>query len=186
MRTQSVFPAGVLLLVLMASPIVATAQTLASLPNELSPASRLTRIDDAVALSMAAQGEKSPLLAGVLSWIIPGVGSFYAENSGHGIRHLAIQGVGFGLLIWGAVETEDINVDVHAALWVGLGVVVVNGLWSIVTAVTDANAYNRSLGGSSSIFQPQLKVYTARQIGPAGTTQTTVDAIDLQLFRIDL
>ncbi len=185
MRTQSVFPTGLLLLVLMASPIVATAQTLASLPNELSPASRLTRIDNAVALSMAAQGEKSPLLAGVLSWIIPGVGSFYAENSGHGIRHLAIQGVGVGLLIWGAVETDDIN-DIHAAVGVGLVVVVVNGIWSIVVAVTDANAYNRSLGGSSSIFQPQLKVYTARQIGPPGVPQTTVDAIDLQILRIGL
>lgn len=38
-----------------------------------------------------AAGEKSSVLAGVLSWLVfPGIGSYYAGNSGHGTRHVLV------------------------------------------------------------------------------------------------
>ena len=107
--------------------------------------------------AMLQQGTKSPVLAGVLSWILPGLGSYYAGNSGHGTRHLAIEGVALGVTIWGLAESVDDIIsgetDVHPALWVGVGALVVNGIWSIVVAVNDANATN---AGMASLLRPGI------------------------------
>ncbi len=109
-------------------------------------------------------GEKSPALAGLLSFLIfPGVGSFYGGNSGHGVRHLVIGGA----TIIGAVAglsaacNDDFNLcdEDDAGYTVGgiflLGYLV-NWVWGGVTAIGDANAYNRDLRASALRFSPSV------------------------------
>jgi hypothetical protein len=94
---------------------------------------------------------KSPFLAGALSAIIPGVGSFYAGNNRHGFVHLLVF-VGSVYLIavnrstkCTAAEMNDPAIRVgcgdteaYAALFT-FGLWAVNDIWSIFTAVSDAN-----------------------------------------------
>ena len=91
--------------------------------------------------------EKSPTTAGLLSGLVfPGAGSFYAGNSGHGVRHLAI-----GLLAAAGLTVGSDNCSIvfdtgHNScrlFWASLGVGVVNLVWSITTASGDAKEYNR-------------------------------------------
>lgn len=90
---------------------------------------------------------RSPIIAGVASAFIPGVGSFYAANPRHGVTHLVIHvvagtyvlaGSASCMMSWGG-ETEcpdDNLLNVAAVAWL------VNWGWSIVSAVNDAKAFN--------------------------------------------
>ena len=104
--------------------------------------------------------EKSPTTAGLLSGLVlPGAGSFYAGNSGHGIRHLAIavvSGVGIqaGSDNCGLVFSSPD--DDCTLLGVSLGVFVVNWIWSITTGVSDVKEYNRSLRQRGLQVAPEL------------------------------
>jgi hypothetical protein len=96
---------------------------------------------------LQAPDRKSPFAAALLSWFVPGVGSFYAENTGHGIRHVAIHLGGLGFLaLQLAAEFPTSNSAANVAG--GVSVVVLNGIWSIITALGDANAYNRRAAGT--------------------------------------
>lgn len=115
----------------------------------------------------AAKGGKSALLAGVLSWFVfPGVGSFYAGNSGHGVRHLVIGVVtlGGGLTALGlACHDGDCSdgAGVYPALG-AFGLYTANAVWSIFVAINDVEAYNRRLGTTALEVAPALKVLRSR------------------------
>jgi hypothetical protein len=91
---------------------------------------------------------KSPFAAGALSFIMPGVGSFYASHAGHGFRHLlihagssmvvAVSALGCTAPCGGGCESDG-GVVVPVAFAALMG----NWAWGIVTAVQDAQAYNR-------------------------------------------
>jgi len=92
---------------------------------------------------------KEPLVAGLLSWILPGVGSFYAGNSGHGVRHLLISAGAVTAVVVGASAFDDNDEDatLSGVLIVGgLTLAVTNAVWGIITAVNDAHAANRVAG----------------------------------------
>lgn len=86
-----------------------------------------------------AEGEaKSPVAAGLLSLVIPGVGSFYAGHSTHGFVHLGVH-MGAALISvasCGQGKDSPCGGASDAAILVAL----VNWPWSIVTAVRDARA----------------------------------------------
>ncbi len=102
-------------------------------------------------------GEKSPWLAGILSFFLPyGTGSFYAGNNGHGIRHLVIGGataVGMGASLLEACIDGFSVCDTDGTAYAIAGVFALgylaNWVWGTITAVSDANAYNRRLAGAS-------------------------------------
>lgn len=97
--------------------------------------------------------EKDPLLAGVLSFVVPGVGSFYAGNTRHGWTHLLIHAASYALLVSSATSTTN---GKSAAGTAGLGVaaLLVNNVWSIFTAVSDAKATRPGGSGSDAADAP--------------------------------
>jgi hypothetical protein len=145
---------------------------------------------------------KDPLVAGLLSWFLPGVGSFYAGKAGHGWRHLVIEAGAIAVAIVGVSQDgEDTSchsypdgyecTTVTGPNWtlclVGLGGMVVNSVWSIFTAVGDANNYNRGAAPArqpgrvvgSLYVDPQIRVLGSRTVG-AGTRTS----LELQLGRL--
>lgn len=81
---------------------------------------------------------KSPVAAGLLSFFVPGVGSFYAGNDKHGFVHLSIH-VGFAIMsttLCGQGKDAPCGGASDAAVLVAL----VNWPWAIVNAVRDARA----------------------------------------------
>jgi len=99
---------------------------------------------------LQAADRKEPLVAGLLSWLFPGLGNFYAGNSGHGVRHVIIEVAGLGLLVAGAAQNTDPNsleVQGGGLIIAGLVVVVVNGVWSIFSSIKDVETYNRRAAG---------------------------------------
>ena len=107
----------------------------------------LTLAGAARAQSPADTGFKSPTLAGVASYLLPGVGSWYAGNDHHARVHGAIA---LGLGITGVamnVGRGCYDICVPPTLLGALVVagVLTNDIWSVVTAVQDAHAYNDRL-----------------------------------------
>jgi hypothetical protein len=125
-------------------------------------AQRLSDSRKALALASIPRSETAPqrldrknaVLAGSMSAILAGTGSYYAGDAVHGARHSSTQLVAVLFFTIGKTwewrecfhvfEPEDPNcgsggkVLYSAALAVG----VVNGIWSVFTAVADARAYN--------------------------------------------
>jgi hypothetical protein len=97
---------------------------------------------------------KNPVLAGSMSFVVAGLGSRYAEHREHAAAHLRVQmGALLVFTVGQVVEwrdcfrvfgPEDPNCgQMGKALWVtAAGVAVVNGTWSVFSAVGDARAYN--------------------------------------------
>lgn len=92
-------------------------------------------------LPRVAEGEKDPMIAGVLSLILPGAGSFYAGNSPHGIRHLAIEVASYAVLFGACNPGSTVN-GCGAALGLSYVALLGNTCWAIVTAVGDARKAN--------------------------------------------
>lgn len=81
---------------------------------------------------------KSPVAAGILSLLMPGVGSFYAGNSRHGFVHfgVAVGSMFVGMASCGQGKDAPCGGASVGAILINL----VNWPWSIVTAVRDARA----------------------------------------------
>lgn len=112
-------------------------------------------------------GGRDSGVAALLSLAVPGLGSFYAGNSGHGLRHAAIAGssVAFtfaGLsscelgILGGPSEAEGCVVAGLSAL-----VFVGNWIWGAATAASDAKEYNRNLQ-----LAPRLVAFNSPQGSP--------------------
>ena len=169
-------------------PYQADAQTLDSPPGLYTAVPATFSTFDSATLMQQRRAEKSPALAGILSWVVfPGVGSYYAGNSGHGTRHLVI---GLGALtvtvvgLVQAVESIDqfgnISGGGFALAGVGLLAYMVNSIWSIVVAVNDAGAYN---AGIASVIQPGVRILTLSS-GMAPIVPKVDRRVGLQLVRI--
>jgi TM2 domain-containing membrane protein YozV len=140
-----------------------------------------------------AADRKDPLVAGLLSWFIPGLGSFYAGRSGHGVRHVVIHVVALGAVIAGVVSSADaaagsgINADEsrdEVLIIGGTAVLLLNGIWSIITAVGDANAYNRGTGRPGRVVgslyvDPSVRALSSYGLLAAGVPHPTNTGIQL-------
>jgi hypothetical protein len=129
---------------------------------------------------MQQPGEKSTWLAGILSFFIPfGTGSFYAGNSGHGIRHLVI-----GLAIACEGGWSEGYCDEDSAGWYIAGgfalVYLGNWVWGTIVAVNDASAYNRRLAETG--FAPELKILAPVRTAAYGTLSSPT--VGLQLIQV--
>ena len=131
-----------------ASSSLAQAQRLSESRVGMSAASAPI-VADVTAVPQQAVDHKEPVVAGVLSWLIPGLGSFYAGNSKHGVIHLGVHLGAFVLYVVGlasAVDTIDSYGNVSSGSFALAGIsliaILVNDVWSIFTAVGDANAHN--------------------------------------------
>jgi hypothetical protein len=108
-----------------------------SAPALVSPAEASLRTG--VSPTLPAESEaKSPVVAGVLSFLMPGVGSFYAGNSTHGFVH-------FGVVMGSALVTmatcgQGKDAPCGGASTLATVVILVNWPWSVVTAIRDARA----------------------------------------------
>jgi TM2 domain. len=123
--------------------------------------------------------EKSPALAGFLSFLVPGVGQFYNGNNqggwidlGESVVSYALMYGGYRSLLTNATRYNETGnnqylVKGQTGLWIflaGLGWSAVNGVCSIVDAVKGAKAVNREngyamfdVGGGVSVgARPQL------------------------------
>jgi hypothetical protein len=135
----------------------------------------------------AAEDHRSPLVAGVLSGVLPGVGSFYAGNSGHGIRHIVIwAGAGTVTMVGLAkfVALDSGSGSGVTLFLVGFSALAINDVWAIVTAVGDANAHNAEEGRragrvvGSLYFDPQIRILGA------STGTATKTTFGLQVGRL--
>ncbi|MDD2890440.1 MAG: hypothetical protein PHE49_07355 [bacterium] len=97
--------------------------------------------------------EKSPVVACLLSFVIPGVGQFYNGEVGKGIAQEALILGGYVLAFTAGFGTEtyyDSYYDYYyttptLTAWypIGLGIGVLSQLWSIIDAPVSANRINR-------------------------------------------
>jgi hypothetical protein len=107
------------------------------------------------------RARKEPFVAGVLSWLVPGLGSYYAGNNRHGTRHLVLFGTSFTIMLVGASQAvadcdggyygDTCGGDGLGLMAVGLLSMVTNTVWGIVTAVSDANAHNRAIPAATGV-----------------------------------
>lgn len=173
--SRSAYAIGAVLVALMLVPEVTAAQQAGPRLDNAAPVFFPYDLASNAFPADAAQAadRKDPLVAGILSWIFPGIGSFYAGNSGHGVRHVLIEVGGFGLLIAGVAAAEDeilstgdIQEGSEGLLIAGVAVLLVNGVWSIIAAVGDANAHNRGGGGGRG----GLGFESERWVAPSGTS----------------
>ena len=146
-------------------------------------------------VAQAGTSTKSPVLAGGLSLVLPlflvnGVGSYYAGNSGHGTRHLLIGFGSFGLMVAGLSTCAeggflDCSGAEEASITIGLLAYLGNWVWSTVTAVLDAGATNRRQRDTGALrFEPRFEVLTAFTLS---TSAALVQRrVGLQLFRLAL
>ncbi len=135
-----------------------------------------------------SSGEKSVALAVLLNaLVLPGVGNFYAGNTGHGVRHIGLAVAGAVLVLAGASESLEGGAkpdDGEALVVVGGVILIGNWVWGIVSGIEDARAAGRpgvSSSGTASMLQPRLV--------PLGLPRALVDPLTkrrlgLQLVRV--
>ena len=124
-------------------------------------------------------GIKSPTVAGVTSYLLPGVGSWYAGNDQHARTHgLIALGLGItGVALSAGRDCYDMCVPptlLGTLVFVGY---LTNGVWSVVTAVQDAHAYNDRLRTVSIDVVPALRL-----AAPSGDAMRS--RIEVQLLRM--
>ncbi|MGD8496848.1 MAG: hypothetical protein PVF05_11710 [Gemmatimonadales bacterium] len=108
---------------------------------------------------------RSPVVAGLFSAWIPGVGSYYAGDASHGTRHLVIAGVtAAGVLIPDCqiLSSEDTDTACAIGLISAVGYVA-NWIWAIVVGVNDAEEFNRSHRVARLRVAPELVVVGRRE-----------------------
>jgi hypothetical protein len=166
------------LLVFVAPPVLGAQQ----LPLALYP----HEADDAVSAAVQARGGKSPTLAALLSWFVwPGVGSYYAGNSGHGTRHvlIGVAAVGAAVPLLITCDNDGFcdfdNDTARLSIAVGLGAVyLANSVWSVLTAISDAEDFNARLGSERMSLGPAVKVlpspFPAQGAGSVGMQIATL------------
>ena len=128
-------------------------------------------------------GRKSTFLAGFLSLYVPGAGSFYAGNKGHGYRHLLVVPAASVSLFLIGVGMGEAGV---VPGYLGFAALLANWPWSVVTAVRDANEHNRpaaSTGAAAQLFdhvyvEPRLRLLRGDS-GFGGGTR-----VELRLVRV--
>jgi hypothetical protein len=121
---------------LQAGPALSAANTL---PPLAPPADTGATVKERVS-------KRSPVLAGALSYLVPGTGSFYAGNNQHGVIHLAVHVIAIGMVASGFNDCFMSSCD-STVLYQGLMLGTGNAIWSIVTGVLDAHERNKKADG---------------------------------------
>jgi len=112
--------------------------------------------------------EKSVALAAALSFFVwPGVGSYYAGNSGHGTRHVLISVVSAGAAIAllatcendGFCDFDHDTARLSAAAALGAAYVA-NWAWSVIAAIGDAEDHNYRIGAARVSLNPGVAALT--------------------------
>jgi hypothetical protein len=185
--------AAVVLLGVWAAPVVAQEQAAllsAALggPQVEFAAYRIAPDTFLLVPQQAAVNRKDPFTAGLLSWLIPGLGSFYAGNSNHGFLHLGI-GLGSYAVLYGGLNSDACQwEDDCSVAGVGLVIYLGNAIWSIFAAVGDANTHNRAVVPGarqpgrvvgSLYIDPQIRVLGSQAAGTG-----TRPSLGLQLGRL--
>jgi hypothetical protein len=133
-----------------------------------------------------AAARKSPVLAGALSFLVPfGTGSFYAGNSGHGVRHLVIGGVALsGMVVIGNLIPDgcDAACTEFDAFFVAFGVLFLNQVVGTVVAVIDANHFNRDVGSAAFSVSPTFTV-VGREASGNGIATTPTEQVGVRLLQ---
>lgn len=105
---------------------------------------------------------RSPSAAGLMSFVVPGTGSFYAGNTGHGARHVVLGG---GTLVLALARASDCDLgilggtsDTEGCVVSGIAALVFigNWLWSVSTAVGDAKEFNQRQRKAGLEVEPRL------------------------------
>lgn len=106
---------------------------------------------------LAAQ-EKNPGLAGLMSTVVPGAGSFYAGNGGHGVRHLTIAGLSALAARSGLRHCEIPFGDTDGCTVAAVSSVafIANWIWAITVGVGDARRHNQYLATAGLHLAPEL------------------------------
>ena len=153
-----------LLLASVQMPLALTAQE-ADLPFPVPVASFTDVVASPISLTLRqSSGEKNPAVAALLNALLfAGIGNFYAGNSGHGLRHVALAVGGGAVLLVGAGKVYGEGQNAGDGLFVaGLLVVSGNWVWSIFSGIGDAQAAGRPGGGpgggAASMIQPKLSL----------------------------
>ena len=116
--------------------------------------------------------EKSPLAAGLLSFLLSGAGQFYNGENSKGWKYLGwqlgstlVSAIGYGTMFAGATAENSSTAGLGLLLFLSGGIAgVVNGVGSIVDAVKSANRINVENGfvtlqfedGTSASFAPMV------------------------------
>ena len=127
---------------------------------------------------------KEPILAGWASAILPGAGSFYAGNNRHGVIHAGVALASLVVMVagTGACYTADCGGGMATVGYLGY---LVNDVWSIFTAVSDANTFNAkgaTPGGrvvGQLFLDPELHVVVASRASRA--TRVPSQGAELQV-----
>lgn len=143
-------------------------------------------------LQQRQPGEKSPALAGILSFFLPfGTGSFYAGHDGHGIRHLVFGGVTLVGTIAGLAVACDDGFDLCDEDSPGYAVAaifavghLVNVIWGTVTAVGDANAYNRQLRENALQIAPALMLVETNAPQVVAVAPAQMQRVGVRVVRV--
>ena len=177
-----------LLLASVQIPLSLTAQE-AELLLPVAVASSTDIAAGPVSLTLSqSSGEKNPAVAALLNALLfPGIGNFYAGNTGHGLRHVALAVGGGAIMVvgLGQVYGEGQNEGDGLAL-AGLLVVSGNWVWSIFSGIGDARAAGSSDGpggGVASIIQPNLSLLGLPR-GVGDLRGVTWHRLSLQLLRV--
>jgi hypothetical protein len=80
--------------------------------------------------------DRSPFLAGFLSWVVPGIGQFYNGQAGKGVTFLLVDIASSSCVYYGAQNENDV------CLYVGVGCIFFDTLISIIDASTTAHRLN--------------------------------------------
>ncbi|HSM08764.1 MAG TPA: hypothetical protein VLA33_07070 [Gemmatimonadota bacterium] len=119
------------------------------------------------AATQAPASERSPVLAAALSGMLwPGMGSYYAGNSGHGTVHAAIAGAAVLGMIAGSSDCSYFDPE-DACELLGVSAIVFAGnwIWSIFRGVNDVKEYNRSIQRARLRVALQMVAFRSRS-GP--------------------
>jgi hypothetical protein len=145
---------GLLVLSLLVSALKSSdAQSPRAVAVAFRPANAATVVMDSITpLQDRPGGRKEPVLAGAISWIIPGLGSIYANHNTHGFRHMAVAGASIAVMILGVSDCFDDSYVDECDTGLGFAVIgylayVVNNVWAIVSGFNDALANNRARQG---------------------------------------
>ncbi len=131
---------------------------------------------------------KSPVLAGALSFLIPfGTGSFYAGNSGHGVRHLVIGGVALaGMVVSGVSAPSDCDAACteYGTFLISFGVLFVNGVVGSVVAIIDATHFDRDVGPVGVSVSPGLTVLARGEPGHKNSIAPRSGQVGVRLLQV--
>jgi hypothetical protein len=125
----------------------AIAQSSGNAPVASLRPSAVVRSVEGLGLQAPAVKQKNPTLAGLLSFVVPGLGSFYAGNPKAGAFHLVVHALSYALIVGAAIDCENHPCEMSAATGAGVLVMLANDVVSIFKAAGDAHAYNARMAG---------------------------------------